>query len=56
MAVHFRRRQPRQKLVVQPQDGLRVGQHHVAVGGQRHLPTFVLEQHFARNILKALNL
>jgi len=41
---------------VQPKNGFRVGQHHIAVRGQRHPAAFMLEQHFAGNILKALNL
>jgi hypothetical protein len=41
---------------VQAKDGFGIGQHHVAIRGQRHPAAFMLEQHFAGNILKALNL
>ena len=56
VAVNFRRGQPRQQLIVQPQNRFRISQHHVAVGSQLHPAPFVVEQGLAGDVLKPLNL
>ena len=50
------RGEPRQQFIMQSQNRFRVGQHHVAIGRELHSAAFVMEQDFADNILKALNL
>ena len=56
MALDLGRGEPRKQFIVQPQNRFRVGQHHVAIGRELHAAPLVMEQDFAGNILKALNL
>ena len=58
MTLDLGRGEPRQQFIMQPKNRFRVGQHHVALrrASESHVAAFMMEQDFADNILKALNL
>jgi hypothetical protein len=56
VALNVRRKHPRQKLIVKTQDRAGVSGDGLAVGRERHAPSFMREKRLADQFLKALKL